>query len=201
MRGANQKSANFAESTQQLSCEKVATLDANMQWECLTVGAVISHGWRFHPGCSGASPAGSGKPDAHYFSLSVGYCPNWTGDYYVICASLIDADMSDKTENGLEPDDSLHFNAPMTLKGIAACCLEGPGPSLSWVMEVYRTPFGSMHQHTFGPFPLHSPETIVHPMFGVMACVDSESGPWEHGRSLVLALFDELRRSLIRKNR
>ena len=123
--------------------------------------------------------------------------------YYVVCASLLDADMSDRTEGGLEPDDFLSFNVPMDLKEIDVCFLEDLwdetrgewtlNPLSSWILEVYRTPFGLMHHHEFGPFPLDSPEDVVHPEFGVMACQGSGSDPWRHGESLVLALFDKLR--------
>ncbi len=144
------------------------------------------------PGILGHLRSDQEKPDAHYFSLSVGKCPNCSGDYYAVFPSLIDADMSDGLD-GLEPDDFLSFNVPMSLEKIASCILEGPNPGLSWTMETYRTPFGPMHHHTFGPFPLQYPETVIHPEYGVMACQTSEGGPWSHGKSIILSLFDEMR--------
>ena len=155
------------------------------------------------PGIPGRLRPDQKKPDAHYFSLSVGNCPKCSGDYYVISASLIDADLSARSAD-FEPDDFLSFNVPQTLVEIDACFLEDlwdeirgewtSNPLSSWILEVYRTPFGPMHHHTFGPFPLKNSEDVIHPEYGVMACQATDDDPWGHGKSLVLALFDEMRR-------
>lgn len=136
------------------------------------------------------------KHGAFWFSLCVGDCPACKKDYYTIEGSFIDADRTD------ELDDFLCFNARMDLLSNSVCTLvEGPdGFPKCWTLSEYRIPNSDllMHSHMFGPFSLDSPEGVIHPEYGVMACSGSGADPWEHGEDLILTLFDDLR-ALVRE--
>lgn len=122
--------------------------------------------------------------------LSVGDCPSCRGDYYTIEAVFIDAEETD------ELDDFLNFNVPMEESLNFVCTLAASREELPkrWIMGERKTPGGPMHDHMFGPFRLDSPEEIIHPEWGVMACTGGGADPWEHGKTLILSLFDDLRK-------
>lgn len=138
------------------------------------------------------------KRNAYDFHLSFGDCPSCKKDYYAIEAVFIDAEKTD------ELDDFLNFNVPgmSDLVSNFVCTLVDGQEGLpkQWAMEEYRTPEGPMHAHTFGPFRLDFPENLIHPEYGVMACTGGEADPWKHGESLILSLFDDLRK-IVRETR
>lgn len=136
------------------------------------------------------------KRNAYDFHLFVGDCPSCKQDYYTIQAIFINAEKTD------ELDDFLNHNVPMDLVSNSLCTLveRQEGLPKQWIMEEYRTPEGPMHDHMFGPFRLDSPEEIIHPEYGVMACTGGEADPWKHGESLILSLFDDLR-NIVRESR
>ena len=138
------------------------------------------------------------KRNAYDFHLSVGDCPSCKKDYYTIEASFIDADKTD------ELDEFLNHNVPGMSDLVSnSCCtlVDGQeGLQSQWTMEEFRTPEGPMHAHMFGPFRLDSPEAIIHPEYGVMACTGGEADPWKHGESIILSLFDDLRK-IVRETR
>jgi hypothetical protein len=136
--------------------------------------------------------------NAYDFHLFVGDCPSCKKDYYTIETGFIDAE---KTE---ELDEFLNHNVPGMedlVSNFLCTLVDGQeGLPRQWTMEEYRTPEGPMHKHMFGPFRLDSPEEIIHPEYGVMACTGGEADPWKHGGFLILALFDDLR-NIVRETR
>lgn len=134
--------------------------------------------------------------NAFDFHLFVGNCPSCGEDYYVVHAVFIDAEKTD------ELDDFLNFNVPMDKSSNFVCTLVNSTKGLpkQWIMGEYRTPEGPMHDHMFGPFRLDSPEKIIHPEWGVMACMEGVADPWKHGKTLVLSLFDDLK-NIVRETR
>ncbi len=125
-------------------------------------------------------------PNAFADMLMVGGCRHCGNDYYVIQATFMNAKRDDA-----EP--YLYFNTDLGSERNYVCSpvtrIENvPNP---WVMQEYNTPHGLMQHHIFGPWVLDDPAGVIGP-YGVSSC-GGQADPWDHGRALLLTLWDNLR--------
>ena len=128
-------------------------------------------------------------PDGSDCALMIGHCAQCGEGYYVILASFMNATEADVGEY-------LRFNMPFDAERNVLCKLGNPieGVPAHWIMQEYETPLGLMQTHIFGTWRLDDLGLVSGP-WGVSSCRDSgvKSSPWDHGRALLLTIWDPLR--------
>lgn len=143
----------------------------------------------------------------HMATLMVGACPRCRGAYWVAEATIANGSWEalEAFLAGSEPFDQdegpirtyvladdgdaefLDGLEPFRLTG-----LQGRNLSSSWWLIEHDTAIGPIHEHSFGPFPLHDLADLSGPS-GVASCGTlAMAPPWRMARDRLLAAWPEL---------